>query len=377
MAEVAAALRRRGLLVIEVRELGRARGGLWPFGGVRPVDLVVFTRQLSTMVGAGLPIVRALRTLSAQADGHRLRPIISALAGDVEAGTSLSEALGRREVFPRLYVEMVRAGEVGGMIDDVLLRLASQLENDQELRRKVKGAMAYPATVLLLAALATVFMLVFVVPVFARMFEDLDGQLPLPTRIAMGLSDLLTGPGGLLLALCCAGLAALFVRWRRTDEGRRAWGRLVLALPFGLGGIARKVALARFARTLAALGAAGVPILIAIEVTARSCGNPVVEEALMRTGEAVRAGTPVHQSLEAEPVFPAMVTRMISVGEETGELDAMLVRIAGFYESEIDATVKALASVIEPIMIVVVGAIVGGIVIAMYLPMFRIFDLIG
>lgn len=377
VAEVAATLRRRGLLVIEVRELGRARDGLWPFGGVGPVDLAVFTRQLATMVGAGLPIVRALRALSAPSGGHRLLPAISAVAGDVEAGASLSQALARREVFPRLYVEMVRAGEVGGMLDDVLLRLASQLEKDQELRRKMKGAMAYPATVLLLALLATVFMLVFVVPVFARMFEDLGGELPLPTRLAMGLSDLLTGPGGLLLALCCSGVGALFVRWRRTDEGRKAWGRFALALPFGLGGIARKVALARFARTLAALGAAGVPILEAIEVTARSCGNPVVEEALMRVREAVRVGVPMHQSLEDEPVFPEMVTRMISVGEETGELDTTLVRIADFYESEIDATVKALASIVEPIMIVAVGAVVGGIVVAMYLPMFRIFDLIG
>ena len=380
MPDVVATLRSRGLLVIEVRELGGARTSIGrPFRRVGAGDLALFTRQLATMVGAGLPIVRALRALSTQADGrgHGLRPVVSAVAAEVEAGASFSAALGRHAVFPKLYTEMVLAGEVGGMLDDVLLRLASQLEKDQELRRKVRGAMAYPATVLALAALATVFMLVFVVPVFASMFEDLGGELPLPTRIAMGMSDLLTGPVGLLAALCCAGAAALFVRWGRTGEGRKAWGRLSLALPFGIGGVARNVALARFARTFAALGTAGVPILQAIEVTARSCGNPVLEEALMRSREAVRAGAPMHRSLEAEAVFPAMVTRMISVGEETGELDTMLSRMADFYESEVDATVKALASIIEPLLIVVVGAIVGGIVVAMYLPMFRIFDLIG
>lgn len=374
VAEVVATLRRRGLLVIEVHEQGIGR---WRFGGVRSSDLVVFTRQLATMVGAGLPIVRALRALSGPSDAHRLRPDISAVASDVESGTALSVALGRRKVFSGLYVEMVRAGEIGGMLDRALSRLASQLENDAELKRKVKGAMAYPVTVLVLAVFATAFMLAFVVPVFARMFEDLGGDLPLPTRIALGLSGLITGPVGAALALGCVGAAALSVRWGRSDGGRRAWGRASLALPLGLGDVARKVALARFARTLGALGAAGVPILQAVEVTARSCGNSVVEEALMRGREAVRAGASLHRALEKEPVFPPMVTRMISAGEESGELDTMLARIADFYESEVDATVKALSSIIEPVMIVVVGAIVGGIIVAMYLPMFRVFELIA
>ena len=376
---VVAALRRRGLVVVHVREQGVSRREvLSPFGRIRSADLAVFTRQLATMIGAGLPITRALYALSEQAEKPAMGDVVVAVGARVESGVPLSQALEeRRDVFPGFYVEMVRAGEAGGVLDDVLPRLAAQLENDQELRRKVKSAMAYPVTVLVLSGLAAAFMLIFVVPVFARMFEDLGGTLPLPTRVTMYLSGLITGPGGVALAVVGGLGVVAALRWFRTERGKRAWGRFSLRIPLGIGQIVRKVALARFARSLGALTAAGVPILQAIEVTAKTSGNPVVEEALLRAREAVRAGDPIHRTLEGEGIFPPMVTRMISVGEETGELDTMLARTADFYEAEVDATVKALTSIMEPLMIVVVGAIVGGIIVAMYLPMFRVFELIS
>ena len=375
---VAATLRQQGLLVIDVKEQGVGQKDiLEPFKRVKLTDLVVFTRQFATMINAGLPIVRALYVLSEQTPNPKLQEVLVTVRKDVEAGLALSEALAKHpKVFNRLYVEMVRAGEVGGILDGVLLRVASQLEKDQELRRKVKSAMTYPLVVLALAILAAAFMLIFIVPIFARMFEDLGGTLPLPTRIAMGLSQLLTGIGGIFIAAAMIGGVYFFLRWIKTEPGRKAWGKAVLKLPVTIGDIVQKVALARFARTLGTLSAAGVPILQSLEITATSAGNWVIENALLKSRDAIREGHPIYKPLEAEPVFPPMVTRMISVGEETGDLDGMLAKIAEFYESEVDAAVKSLTSVIEPLMIVVVGAIVGGIIIAMYLPMFQIFELI-
>jgi type IV pilus assembly protein PilC len=375
---VASSLRQQGLLVIDVKEESLAQKDiLEPFKRVKPGDLVVFTRQFATMINAGLPIVRALYVLSEQTENRKLKEVVVRVRKDVEAGLALSEALAKHpKVFSRLYVEMVRAGEIGGILDGVLLRIASQLEDDQELRRKVKSAMTYPTVVLILAILAASFMLIFIVPIFARMFEDLGGTLPLPTRIAMGLSNLLTSIFGVFVYAAMIGGVFLFLRWKNTEQGRKIWGRVVLRIPFKIGDVVQKVSLARFARTLGTLSAAGVPILQAIEITATSSGNWVVENALLKSRDAVREGIPIHKPLEDEAVFPPMVTRMIAVGEETGDLDGMLTKIAEFYESEVDATVKALTSIIEPLMIVVVGGIVGGIIIAMYLPMFRIFELI-
>lgn len=372
------ALRRRGLLVIDISEQGLGqRDVLEPFRRIKLQDTVVFTRQFATMINAGLPIVRSLYILSEQTENEKLRNVIIAVRKDIEEGVALSDALAKHpEVFSRLYVEMVRAGEAGGILDGVLLRIASQLEKDQELRRKVKSAMAYPTVVLVLAVLAASFMLIFIVPIFARMFEDLGGTLPLPTRIAMGLSDLLTSVFGFLIYAGMGFGVYLFLRWRKTEKGRRTVDPVMLRLPVRIGDIIRKVALARFARTLGTLSAAGVPILQAMEVTATSSGNWVVERALLKSREAIQEGLPIYKPLEEEPVFPPMVTRMIAVGEETGDLDGMLAKIAEFYESEVEASVKALTSIIEPLMIVVVGGIVGGIIIAMYLPMFQIFELI-
>jgi type IV pilus assembly protein PilC len=371
-------LRQQGLLVIDVKEQGVAQRDLFePFKKVKLGDLVVFTRQFATMINAGLPIVRSLYVLSEQTENKKLKDTIDAVRKDVEAGLSLSEALDKHpKVFSRLYVEMVRAGEIGGILDGVLLRIAAQLENDQELRRKVKSAMTYPTIVLILAILAASFMLIFIVPIFARMFEDLGGTLPLPTRVAMGLSDILTSIFGVFVYAGMGAAVFGFLRWKKTENGRRIWGRISLRLPAKIGDVLQKVALARFARTLGTLSAAGVPILQALEITATSSGNWVIEIALLKSRDAIREGIPIYKPLESEPVFPPMVTRMIAVGEETGDVDGMLGKIADFYESEVDATVKALTSIIEPLMIVVVGGIVGGIIIAMYLPMFKIFELV-
>ncbi len=378
LMSVAQSLRQQGLLVIDVKEQGVGqRDILEPFKKVKLADLVIFTRQFATMINAGLPIVRALYVLFEQTDNKKLKETLDDVRRNVEAGLALSEALEKHpKVFSKLYTEMVRAGEIGGILDDVLLRVAGQLEKDQELRRKVKSAMTYPTVVLILAILAASFMLIFIVPIFAKMFEDLGGDLPLPTRVAMGLSDILTSVFGVVI-YAAAGLGVfLFLRWRKTENGRKAVDPLMLKIPAKIGDIIQKVALARFARTLGTLSAAGVPILQSLEITATSAGNYVIENALLKSRDAIRAGLPIYQPLEEEPVFPPMVTRMIAVGEETGDIDGMLTKIAEFYESEVDAAVKALTSIIEPLMIVVVGGIVGGIIVAMYLPMFKIFELI-
>src|SRR5918997_3927175 len=269
---------------------------LAPFKRIKHGDLVVFSRQLATMINAGLPIVRALYILSEQTENPKLKDVVVAVRKDVEAGLSLSESHENPpEVFPRLYTEMVKAGEIGGILDGVLLRLADQLERDQDLRRKIKSALTYPVVVLILAILAASFMLIFIVPVFATMFEDLGGTLPLPTRIAMCLSGILTSIFGVFLyAALIAGVFG-FLRWKNTENGRRIWGRLSLRIPFKIGDVIHKVALARFARTFGTLSAAGVPILQALEKTATSSGNWVVENALLKTPDAIREGIPIYK----------------------------------------------------------------------------------
>src|ERR671914_87529 len=375
---VAHELRQQGLMVIDVKEQKvHEKDILAPFKGIRLADLVVFSRQLATMINAGLPIVRALYILSEQTENPKLVDVVIAVRKDVEAGSSLSEALEKHpKVFSRLYVEMVKAGEIGGILDGVLLRVADQLERDQDLRRKIRSALTYPIVVLILAILAASFMLIFIVPIFAKLFQDLGGTLPLPTRICMIISDILTSFWGVLVYAGMALAVVMFLRWKKSERGRKMWGWAVPRIPAKIGDVVKKATLARFARTLATLSAAGVPILQAIEITATSSGNWVVEQALLKSRDAIREGIPLYKPLEEEPVFPPMVTRMIAVGEETGDIDGMLTKIAEFYESEVDAAVKALTSIIEPLMIVVVGGIVGGIIVAMYLPMFKIFELV-
>lgn len=378
---VVEALRRRDLLVLDVTPEKEGRRGVFEsvaerVGGGRD-HLVVFTRQLATMVEAGIPLVRSLRVLAEHSESPRLEEVIDSVRSDVESGASFSEALERRgEVFGRLYVEMVRAGELGGALAEVLDRVAVQLEKEQELRRQVRAALAYPVFVLAFALVATTFMLLFVVPIFSGMYQDLGGQLPLPTRVAVGLSNAIGGPLGLVLVACLIP-AAIFVRRRAVSgEGRAKVAALLLRAPFGVGSLTKKVALARVSRTLGSLVSSGVPVLEALKTTANSSGNPVVESAMLRAGAAVSDGSEIHAALQVESVFPGLVVRMVAVGEETGELDAMLDKVADFYESEVDAAVKSLTSIIEPVMILTVGALVGAVIVAMYLPMFRIFELI-
>ena len=263
---------------------------------------MVFSRQLATMINAGLPIVRALYVLSEQTENPKLKDVVVAVRKDVEAGISLSESLEKHpEVFSRLYTEMVKAGEIGGILDGVLLRLADQLERDQDLRRKIRSAMTYPIVVLILAILAASFMLIFIVPVFARMFQDLGGTLPLPTRICMLISDILTSMWGVLVYAGMALAVVMFLRWKKSESGRKVWGRAVLRIPAKIGDVVKKATLARFARTLATLSAAGVPILQSIEITATSSGNWVVEKALLKSRDAIREGIPLYKPLERSP----------------------------------------------------------------------------
>jgi len=376
---VAITLKQQGLYVIDVKEQSTLsdKDILEPFKKVRLRDLVIFSRQFATLINAGLPMVRALYVLSEQTEKKQLKETINAIGRDVEAGMDLSEALEQHpKVFNRLYVEMVRAGEIGGMLDGVLLRIADQLEKEADLRRKVIGAMIYPLFVVGFALLTLTILLIFIVPVFAGLFEDLGGELPFLTRIVITVSNILTSPMGILVYLAFGAAFFVFLRWRKTESGRKVWGRISLRIPLKIGNVVQKVALARFARTLGTLSAAGVPILQALEITATSSGNWVVEKAVLKSRDAVREGIPIYKPLESEAVFPPMLTRMVAVGEETGDVDGMLAKIAEFYESEVDAAIKALTSIMEPAMIVIVGAIVGVIVISMYLPMFKIYELI-
>jgi type IV pilus assembly protein PilC len=374
---VAAHLRAKGLIVLDIEQRKGATEGdlLGRFKRVKARDLTIATRQFSTMVSSGMSLLRSLYVLEEQAASDKLRGALAEIRRDVEGGISLSDALGRHpDVFNELYLAMVAAGETGGILEDTLRRVADQLEKDESLRRQVKSAMVYPALIGGFALVVLLALVVFLVPVFERIFADFGGQLPAVTRFTVWLSDTLTGRWYVVLALVALAVVG-FRRWKATARGREQWDRLKLRFPFQIGAIVQKVALARFSRTYAALIAAGVPMLEAIDITGRTSGNKVIEGAMTAVRESVKRGGSITAPMREEPAaFPAMVTQMIAVGEETGSLDAMLSKIADFYEDEVDAAVKALTSILEPLMIIVVGAIVGFIVVAMYLPMFEVYD---
>jgi type IV pilus assembly protein PilC len=340
-------------------------------GRIKLKEVAVFSRQFATMINAGLTLLRSLSILADQTSNKELARIIGEVRRDVERGSALSVALAKHpKAFSRLYVAMVRSGETGGSLDSVLLRLATTIEKQVELRRKVKSAMTYPVVVGAIVVLILIAMLVFVVPMFKGMYADLDAKLPLPTLI------LLTVSNGLKKFLPLAILGAGFGGWSlkryvQTPAGRRRYDALKLRAPV-FGPLAHKTALARFSRSLAALVRSGVPILDALEIVAETAGNTVVAEAMADTQAAVKSGESLARPLEAHPIFPPMVTQMIAVGEETGALDELLEKIADFYDSEVEATVDALTSLIEPLLIVVMGVAVGGMVIALYMPMFSI-----
>src|SRR5262245_27441862 len=370
-------LRKKRILVTSLRP--KSGGASLPkFGGpgVSTKDLAIFTRQFATMISAGLPLVQCLDILAKQSSNPSFGKIISEVTREVEAGATLSDALGKhKNVFDDLFRNMVAAGEAGGVLDEILMRLATYVEKADALKRKIQSAMVYPAVVLTVAMGATAFMLIFIIPTFAKMFTDFGGELPLPTKIVLFLSDVLTHFWWAGLLAIGFGLFSL-KRYYDTEIGHKNIDALILKIPV-LGDVMLKGAVARFTRTLGTLIASGVPILAGLEITARTAGNKIISEAIMTARASIREGETVAAPLKAAGVFPPMVVQMISVGEQTGALDEMLTKIAVFYEAEVDTAVDTMTSIIEPIMIVVMGGIVGGMVIAMYLPMFKLITVVA
>jgi type IV pilus assembly protein PilC len=338
-------------------------------------DVAIFSRQLATMLDSGLSILRSLMILAEQTESKALAAVIGEMKRDIEQGWSLSQAVAKhRDVFPPIYLAMVRAGETGGVLDGVMLRLANTLEKQLELRGKIKSAMTYPIAVAAIVVLIVTAMLLFVVPMFESMYHDLHGTLPLPTRVLITASDTLTKVWW-LLGLVGAGGTLLFRRWVGTPDGRLLFDRFKLRLTI-FGPLMRKTSLARFARTLASLLRSGVPIMQSFDIVGETAGNAVVTQAVANARERVRLGESVSESLTGEDVFPPMVIQMIAVGEETGALDSMLEKIADFYDREVEATVNSLTSLIEPLLMVFMGASVGGMVVALYMPMFQVINLV-
>lgn len=368
-------LRQRGLIVLNVGEKKQSKEIELPWTGrIKSADLTIMTRQLSTMVSSGMSILRALNVLERQTENEKLKKILATVRRNVESGVPLSDALERHpEVFNPLYVSMVRAGETGGVLESSLHRVADQLEKDDALRRQIKSAMVYPTVIVTFAAIVLLALITFLVPVFEGIFEQFDGELPMITRFTVGLSDLITGRWYLILAGTIAAVWG-FRRWKSSENGRRQWQRFCLRIPMKIGDIVQKVALARWSRTLSALLAAGVPLLQALEITGKTAGHVVVEDAMDDIRASVRSGGSISAPMKTATIFPPMVTHMVGVGEETGALDTMLSKIADFYEDQVAAAVKSLTSILEPVMLVVVGGIVGFVVIAMYLPMFKLYD---
>ena len=375
--EVVAQLRKRRILITSVqsKSLGSKEIRIRP-PSVSTRQLGVFTRQFATMINAGLPLVQCLNILGQQSENEYFKKIILAVMSDVETGSTLAEAMGKHErVFSRLYVNMVDAGESGGILDTIFQRLSTYLEKAEALRRKVKGAMTYPAIVVFVAIGATTFMLMFIIPTFAKMFTDFGGTLPLPTRIVLMLSNFLRG-WWWLLAGGIVGAVFGIRSYYKTPAGRMVLDRLLLRIPV-LGSVIRKSSVARFTRTLGTLISSGVPILDGLEITSRTAGNAVVETAIANTRASISEGNTIAEPLRACEVFPPMVVQMIAVGEQTGALDEMLHKIADFYDDEVDTAVEALTSVIEPAMIVIMGVVVGGMLVAMYLPMFKLISVVS
>ncbi len=375
--EVGEYLRKRRIVISSIKQKPREiKLAFLQKKGVGVKDLAVFTRQFATMVNAGLPLVQCLDVLGRQLEKPHFKEVVRKVTSDVEGGSTLAEALAEHPaVFSDLYVNMIAAGEAGGILDVILARLAVFLEKADALQRKVKGAMTYPTIVLTVAGGACVFMLLFVIPVFAKMFEDFGGTLPTPTRVVMGASNFLQAywwalGGGI------AGLVFLFKRFRATPKGELLTDRMVLKMPI-IGNVLLKSGVARFTRTLGTLIGSGVPILQGLEITSRTAGNKVLQLAIEATSRSISQGDTIASPLKESGVFPPMVVQMISIGEQTGALDEMLTKIADFYDDEVDAAVEALTAAIEPLMIVVMGGMVGSMLVAMYLPMFKIANVVG
>jgi type IV pilus assembly protein PilC len=371
------ALRVRGLVALQLEEQASSSQGIaLVVKKVKPKSLQVFSRQFATMIEAGLNVVTALVILEEQTEDKKLATVIGELRADVEGGLLLSEAMARHpRIFSRLFVSMVEAGEAAGILDVVLDRVAYQIEKETKIKRRVKGAMMYPLMVMGFATIVLIGMLIFLVPVFTGIFEDLGGDLPMLTQIVVNISGVLRSYFYIIFPLW--GLMIFgFFRYKKTEKGRRMWDRFRMKMPFGIGKIVLKIGMARFSRTLSTLVAAGVDIIRSLEITGTTSGNSLIEDATTVVRERVHQGVPIAVPLVENPVFPAMVSQMVRVGEETGELEKMLGKIADFYEDEVDSSIATLTSVIEPLMMIGVGLIVGVIIISMYMPMFKLLTLI-
>ena len=371
-------LRARGLLALQLVEHTDGTDGR--FSGmvkrVKPKALQIFSRQFATMIESGLNVVTALSILEEQTEDKNLADVLGSLRADVEGGQLLSEAMARHpRVFSRLYVAMVEAGEAAGILDIVLDRVALQIEKEMQLKRRVKSAMVYPVLVICFAFLVLTGMLLFLVPTFVKLFDQLGGELPFLTKIVIHASEIMRDYSYIVFPLFFL-IIFMFFRFKRTEQGRRWWDASRVRFPLGIGAVVLKIGMARFSRTLASLVGAGVDIMQALEITGSTSGNSLIEDATNEVRERVQQGSTIAQPLLEAPIFPPMVGHMIRVGEEAGELEKMLSKVADFYEDEVDAAIQSLTSIIEPLLMIFVGFIVGIIVIAMYLPMFKILTLI-
>lgn len=377
--EVIAYLRKQNIIptIITQKQKAKSAFSLPGFGArVNDKDIVVFTRQFATMIDAGLPLVQALEILEKQTENKKLASVIGDVKADVEGGSTYADALKKHpRVFSDLYANMVAAGESGGILDTILNRLAGYIEKTMKLKRQVKGAMIYPSAIVIVAIIVIWIILAKVIPTFAKMFSTLGGVLPMPTRIVMGASNFLTGIGGLIVIACIIGSIIGIIMAKRTYKGRKIIDTILLRLPI-LGMLLRKVAVSKFTRTLGTLIGSGVPILEGLDITAKTAGNVVVQEEVLKVRKDVAEGKTIAEPLSKSKVFPPMVTQMIAVGESTGAIDTMLSKIADFYDDEVDAAVTNLTAMLEPVIIVFLGGVIGFIVIAMYMPIFKLITLI-
>ncbi len=378
--EVVEALHKKELIVISVEQAKEKTAKFSLKGGkgqkVKLDDLVIFTRQLATMIDSGIPLVHVLAILSEQVENPGLKEVVVAVRQDIEAGMSFCDALSKHpKVFSELFINMARAGESSGMLDDILDRLATYLEKTAALARKIGSSLVYPAVVITMALLITAVLLIKVVPTFKGIFDVLGGQLPIPTQVLIFISDLFR-KYFLFVVLALIGIVFLFRKYITTEKGRYKFDQIKLKAPI-LGELFRKLAVAKFSRTFSTLVKSGVPVLNALEIVSKTSGNKVVEEAVLNCSKAVRDGEPIAQPLIKSGVFPPMVCRMISVGEQTGQLEKMLTKVADFYDEQVDAATSGLTSMIEPLVIAFLGIVVGGIVVSLFLPIFKISQLIA
>jgi type IV pilus assembly protein PilC len=368
-------LKSRGLIVLDIADKHASREIELSFmKSVKASELAVFARQLATMIASGMSILRALYVLEEQTESKFLKETIVAVRKDVEAGLALSDAMARHpKVFSTLFIAMTQAGEAGGVLEGALLRVADQLEKDASLRRQIKSAMVYPVMVIVFAVGIMLALCAFLIPVFIGVFKEFGGELPAITKVSVFMSKVVTGYWWAMFLGTAAAMMA-FLKWKKTTWGRKQWDHFRLHIPMKIGAIVQEVSVARWSRTLASLTSAGVPLLYALEITGRTGGNVAVEEAMDGVIASVKRGGTIAAPLAQAPIFPMMVTHMVGVGEETGALDTMLDKVAEFYEDRVEASVKALTSIMEPVMIMVIGSMVGFIVISMYLPLFEVYN---